>query len=142
MRKNKQCKKDLKKRNAKNQKTGKKLEKIVAEMLSDFGYFVRSDFGSINGQCLDIFAAKDNILFIIEVKNCKDNYFDERRITDNQKLTKIKLDKTNNKYVFYVYRNEKENNVYISKNILKDISKGIDFTYFLQNAEELKDNDF
>jgi Holliday junction resolvase len=118
------------KRNTQNVKNGKKFEKTIAEKLNVLGFFVREDGGLINGQCLDIFAARNNEFFIFECKHCDTERFDTRRITDNQKLTKLKMEKTGNKNLFFVYYNKQKDRITISNRIIENIDEAVDFSIF------------
>lgn len=92
-----------------NRKIGNDLERKVALILSDNGYWVHNFNLGRNGQPVDIIAVKDRNAIIIEVKHCEYPYFDTNRIEENQ-LYSIGLwwtkNKNTNAYFAFGYEDE------------------------------------
>lgn len=83
---------------------GNNFEKEFAQWLSkEKGMFVYNLPNKTNGQPFDILAAKNNIFFAFECKNCSKDYFPLSRVEDNQMQALIKLSSTGNKRYYFVF---------------------------------------
>lgn len=112
-----------------NQKIGADFEDDFAKILADLGFWVRVD--KRKTQSCDIFAARNNIMYLFEAKTCKKNYFNFNRIRDNQVLSRRKFKKCGNDEAWIVYLIGKE--IYLSEDFVKHpMDLGIKFDVWLE----------
>lgn len=69
-----------------NKANGNELERIFAKTLSVKGCWVHRVQDNANGQPFDIISIKNNIPYVYDCKDCKNDIFVFNRIEDNQRL--------------------------------------------------------
>lgn len=79
-----------------NKQAGTKFEREFCEKLADDGFWAHFMGGSKNGQPADIIAVKNEIAYLIDAKDCKNDVFEFRRIEDNQDMAMIKWEMCGN----------------------------------------------
>lgn len=73
-----------------NKRAGNKFERDFCEMLASDGFWAHFMGGSKNGQPADIIAVRNEVAYLIDAKDCKNDVFEFRRIEDNQDMAMIK----------------------------------------------------
>lgn len=109
-------------------KKGKKFEKDFAKVLMQNGFWARLDRGY--SQTCDIIAAKNNIVYLIECKTCKDDYFNLNRIEDNQNMSRERFKFCGNDEAWVAYKLDDER-VFMSKEFINKPSDGIELEEWL-----------
>ena len=79
-----------------NKQAGNNFEREFCEQLADDGFWAHFMGGSKNGQPADIIAVKNEIAYLIDAKDCKNDVFEFRRIEDNQDMAMIKWEMCGN----------------------------------------------
>ena len=79
-----------------NKQAGNKFERDFCERLASDGFWAHFMGGSKNGQPADIIAVKNEIAYLIDAKDCKNDVFEFRRIEDNQDMAMIKWEMCGN----------------------------------------------
>ena len=105
-----------------NKTKGTAFEKELAKVLAKNGFWARLDKGF--AQTCDIIAAKNNVSYLIECKTCKDDYFDMRRVEDNQSMSRKRFIMCGNDNTWVAYKLD-DGRVFFSKEFIKKPSDGI-----------------
>ena len=113
-----------------NKKKGNNFEKDIARILYERGFWVRVD--KSYAQTCDIIAAKNNSIYLLECKTCKNDYFDINRIESNQEDSRKLFRETGNKNAWVVYL-VGDDDIYFSKEFIKKPSEGIKLEEWLIN---------
>lgn len=79
-----------------NKQAGNKFEREFCEQLANDGFWAHFMGGSKNGQPADIIAVKNEVAYLIDAKDCKNDVFEFRRIEDNQDMAMIKWEMCGN----------------------------------------------
>lgn len=79
-----------------NKQAGNKFEREFCEQLANDGFWAHFMGGNKNGQPADIIAVKNEIAYLIDAKDCKNDVFEFRRIEDNQDMAMIKWEMCGN----------------------------------------------
>lgn len=79
-----------------NKQAGNKFEREFCEQLAGDGFWAHFMGGSKNGQPADIIAVKNEVAYLIDAKDCKNDVFEFRRIEDNQDMAMIKWEMCGN----------------------------------------------
>ena len=79
-----------------NKQAGNKFEREFCEQLASDGFWAHFMGGNKNGQPADIIAVKNEIAYLIDAKDCKNDLFEFRRIEDNQDMAMIKWEMCGN----------------------------------------------
>ena len=79
-----------------NKQAGNRFEKEFCEQLSKDGFWAHFMGGSKNGQPADIIAVRNEVAYLIDTKDCKNDVFEFRRIEDNQDMAMIKWEMCGN----------------------------------------------
>ena len=79
-----------------NKRAGNKFEREFCENLASDGFWAHFMGGSKNGQPADIIAVKNEIAYLIDAKDCKNDVFEFRRIEENQDMAMIKWEMCGN----------------------------------------------
>lgn len=79
-----------------NKQAGNKFERDFCERLASDGFWAHFMGGNKNGQPADIIAVRDEIAYLIDAKDCKNDVFEFRRIEDNQDMAMIKWEMCGN----------------------------------------------
>lgn len=79
-----------------NKQAGNKFEREFCEQLASDGFWTHFMGGSKNGQPADIIAVRNEIAYLIDAKDCKNDVFEFRRIEDNQDMAMIKWEMCGN----------------------------------------------
>ena len=79
-----------------NKQAGNKFEREFCEQLASDGFWAHFMGGNKNGQPADIIAVKNEIAYLIDAKDCKNDVFEFRRIEDNQDMAMIKWEMCGN----------------------------------------------
>ena len=72
-----------------NKQAGTKFEREFCEQLASDGFWAHFMGGNKNGQPADIIAVKNEIAYLIDAKDCKNDVFEFRRIENNQDMAMI-----------------------------------------------------
>lgn len=67
-----------------NKKAGTSFEHNFTHLLSENGFWVHKLQDNHNGQPFDVIAAKNNMTFVFDCKDCQNDTFPLSRIEDNQ----------------------------------------------------------
>lgn len=87
-----------------NQAIGNLTERQFIIFLLDHNYWCYQLPTTINGQCFDVVASKNNIFFAFEVKHCKKDLFSLSRIEDNQINSYFTLSNAKTSNYFIVFK--------------------------------------
>jgi hypothetical protein len=79
-----------------NKQAGSKFEREFCEQLASDGFWAHFMGGSKNGQPADIIAVRNEVAYLIDAKDCKNDVFEFRRIEDNQDMAMIKWEMCGN----------------------------------------------
>lgn len=79
-----------------NKQAGNKFEREFCEQLASDGFWAHFMGGSKNGQPADIIAVRNEVAYLIDAKDCKNDVFLFRRIEDNQHMAMIKWEMCGN----------------------------------------------
>ena len=79
-----------------NRKEGTQFESEFCEILSEYGFWCHNLAQKASGQPFDVILARDNRVYPVDCKDCKNDKFYVRRIEDNQKLAMTKWRKCGN----------------------------------------------
>ena len=79
-----------------NKQAGDRFERDFCERLAGDGFWAHFMGGNKNGQPADIIAVKNEIAYLIDAKDCKNDVFEFRRIEDNQDTSMIKWEMCGN----------------------------------------------
>ena len=79
-----------------NKQAGNKFEREFCEQLAKDNFWAHFMGGNKNGQPADIIAVKDEIAYLIDAKDCKNDVFEFRRIEDNQDMAMIRWEMCGN----------------------------------------------
>ena len=79
-----------------NKQAGNRFERDFCEQLASDGFWVHFMGGSKNGQPADIIAVRNEVAYLIDAKDCKNDVFEFRRIEDNQDMAMIKWEMCGN----------------------------------------------
>ena len=79
-----------------NKQAGNNFEREFCEQLASDGFWAHFMGGNKNGQPADIIAVKNEIAYLIDAKDCKNDVFEFRRIEDNQDMAMIKWEMCGN----------------------------------------------
>lgn len=79
-----------------NKRAGNKFEGEFCEKLANDGFWAHFMGGSKNGQPADIIAVRNEVAYLIDAKDCKNDVFEFRRIEDNQDMAMIKWEMCGN----------------------------------------------
>ena len=112
-----------------NKRRGMTFEKEFAQLLSKNGFWARLDKGT--AQTCDILASRNNISYLFECKTCKEDYFDIRRVEDNQSMSRLKFKECSNDEAYFVYK--VKDNIYLSKEAIKTPSKGTEWGEWIES---------
>lgn len=72
-----------------NKQAGNNFERKFCEQLARDGFWAHFMGGSKNGQPADIIAVRNEVAYLIDAKDCKNDMFEFRRIEDNQDMAMI-----------------------------------------------------
>lgn len=114
-----------------NTTIGTNFEKDLAQILSKNGFWVRMDSRGRNGQTVDLIACKNNVPYLIECKYCKSEYFDMRRVENNQNMALKRFKLCGNTNTFFVFSTP--SGVYFSPNPIPRPNKGIPLDVWLKH---------
>ena len=79
-----------------NKQAGNRFEREFCEKLASDGFWAHFMGGNKNGQPADIIAVKNEIAYLIDAKDCKNDVFEFRRIEYNQDMAMIKWEMCGN----------------------------------------------
>ena len=79
-----------------NKQAGNNFEREFCEQLARDNFWAHFMGGNKNGQPADIIAVKNEIAYLIDAKDCKNDVFEFRRIEDNQDMAMIKWEMCGN----------------------------------------------
>jgi hypothetical protein len=79
-----------------NKQAGNKFEREFCEQLADDGFWAHFMGGNKNGQPADIIAVRNEVAYLIDTKDCKNDVFEFRRIEYNQDMAMIKWEMCGN----------------------------------------------
>ena len=79
-----------------NKRAGNRFERDFCEQLASNGFWAHFMGGSKNGQPADIIAVRNEVAYLIDAKDCKNDVFLFRRIEDNQDMAMIKWETCGN----------------------------------------------
>lgn len=79
-----------------NKQAGNKFEREFCEQLASDGFWSHFMGGSKNGQPADIIAVRNEVAYLIDAKDCRNDVFKFRRIEDNQDMAMIKWEMCGN----------------------------------------------
>ena len=79
-----------------NKQAGNEFEREFCEILASDGFWAHFMGGNKNGQPADIIAVKNEIAYLIDTKDCKNDVFEFRRIEDNQDMAMIRWEMCGN----------------------------------------------
>lgn len=67
-----------------NKQAGTAFEKDFASILAEHGFWVHIFQDNKNGQPCDVIAARNRQAYLFDCKDCQGNFFDTRRVEENQ----------------------------------------------------------
>ena len=79
-----------------NKQAGNRFEREFCEKLASDGFWAHFMGGRKNGQPADIIAVRNEVAYLIDAKDCKNDVFEFRRIEDNQDMAMIKWEMCGN----------------------------------------------
>lgn len=68
-----------------NKKSGSDFEREFALLLASKGFWAHILQDNRNGQPFDLIAARDGVTYVFDCKDCTGQYFDLRRMEENQR---------------------------------------------------------
>lgn len=113
-----------------NKKKGSDFENEFCNILAQNGFWARKDKGY--AQTCDIIAGKNNKIYLFECKCVKTDYFNMKRVEDNQNYSRERFRDCGNSNCYFVYKLD-TGEIYISRNAIKKPSDGQTLEGFLND---------
>jgi len=113
-----------------NKKKGSNFENDFCNILAQYGFWARKDKGY--AQTCDIIAGKNNKIYLFECKTCSKDYFNTKRVEDNQNYSRERFRECGNSNCYFVYKLD-NGEIYISQDAIKKPSTGQKLEEFLND---------
>lgn len=101
-----------------NKKVGNDFEQEASDILYNGGFWVHNFANNKNGQPADIIACRGDETYLIDAKDCANDYFSISRIEDNQHLAMTLWMHRTNTVPLFVIKFVKSGEIYVINYLL------------------------